>query len=157
LIHAKAGKGTKISASAFHEVVAQAMKNLVYLTRNASPPKGVASWRRNQKWNGTGVARLYRTSAGLPCGAALWKKLRSEIVGDSNPDLYVVLVTTGCCDLNELKGAVSDPRRRTPETAQLLHLLDGLNGYARQLGVRLVVYDLPYNPKASKSAKAKAN
>jgi hypothetical protein len=28
--------------------------------------------------------------------------------------------------------------------AQLTHLLDGLNSYARQLGVRVLIYDLPY-------------
>ena len=33
-IHAKAGPGAGVSASSFHDVVAQAIKNLVYLTRN---------------------------------------------------------------------------------------------------------------------------
>jgi hypothetical protein len=144
LIHAKAGDGKKVSASAFHDVVAQAMKNLVYLTRNGEVPDGVRSWRRNAKWNRTSIPRLYRTSDSLPCRERLWNKLKSDIIGSSNPELYVVLVTTGCCDLQELKQAAIDPSKHTPEIAQLLHLLDGLNGYARQLGVRLVVYDLPY-------------
>jgi len=52
--------------------------------------------------------------------------------------------TTGCCDRDKLEEAIKDHSKRTSETAQLLHLLDGLNGYARQLGVRLLVYDLPY-------------
>jgi hypothetical protein len=144
LIHAKAGNGKKVSASAFHDVVAQAMKNLVYLTRNAEAPDGVGSWRRNAKWNNTSIPRLYRIPDGLPSCDRLWDKLKSDIIGSSNPELNVVLVTTGCCDLQELKQAASDPSKRVPEIAQLLHLLDGLNGYARQLGVRLVVYDLPY-------------
>jgi hypothetical protein len=54
-----------------------------------------------------------------------------------------------------LKEAIDDPSKRTHETAQLFHLLDGLNGYARQLGVRLSVYDLPYKPEVSKSTKGK--
>src|SRR5262249_28992685 len=54
LIHAKAGSGAGISASAFHEVVAQAMKNLVYLTRSADIPDGVGSWMPSGRWNGTG-------------------------------------------------------------------------------------------------------
>jgi hypothetical protein len=66
------------------------------------------------------------------------------VLGDSNPELFVALVTTGCCDRDRLKEAIEDASKRTPETAQLLHLLDGLNGYARQLGVRLLIYDLPY-------------
>lgn len=144
LVHAKAGNGKKVSASAFHEVVAQAMKNLVYLTRNGEVPDGVGSWRLNAKWNGTSIPRLYRIPNGVPSGERLWNKLKSEIIGSSDPELYVVLVTTGCCDFQELKQATSNPSKRSPEIAQLFHLLDGLNGYARQLGVRLIVYDLPY-------------
>ena len=153
LIHAKDGSGKdkdgntipkKISASAFHDVVAQAMKNLVYLTRTSEVPQGIGRWAANGKWNGTSVPRLLRMPNGMPTRAALWKKLQTEIVQASNPELYVILVTTGCCDLRELKQAVVDPAKRTPEVAQLLHLLDGLSGYARQLGVRLHVRDLPF-------------
>jgi hypothetical protein len=144
LLHAKAGGGSRISASAFHDVTAQAMKNLVYLTRNSETPEGIGSWRRDGKWNSTGVRRLYRAPRGVPSGRALWRKIKDDIVGTSNPGLYVVLVTTGCCDLNELKRAVRDENFRTPEVAQLLYLLDGLNGYARQLGARLLIFDVPY-------------
>lgn len=144
LIHAKAGTGRKISASAFHDVVAQAMKNLVYLTRNAEVPKGVNSWQPNAKWNRTSIPRLYRAPRGVPVRERLWNKLKSDLIYTSKAELFVVLVTAGCCDSQELKQAADDPGKRTPEVAQLLHLLDGLNGYARQLGVRLVVYDLPY-------------
>lgn len=144
LIHAKVGDEKKISASAFHDVVAQAMKNLVYLTRNGDIPKGANSWRRDAKWNGTRIPRLYRAPVGAPVSVNLWNKLKADIIGSSNPELFVVLVTAGCCDLDELKKAVRVPAKRTPEVAQLLHLLDGLSGYARQLGVRLLVRDLPY-------------
>ena len=144
LIHAKAGDGKAVSASAFHDVVAQAMKNLVYLTRNAEVPSGVCSWEPNGKWNKTGVPRVYRAPHPVPQKKALWKKIKSEIIESSTPELFVVLVTTGCCNLDELKAAVKDPNKRTPQLAQLLHLLNGLNGCARQLGVRLVVRDLPY-------------
>ena len=144
LIHAKASDGKAVSASAFHDVVAQAMKNLVYLTRNSEVPAGVNSWESNGKWNKTGVQRVYRAPDAFPQKKALWKKIKSEIIESSAPQLFVVLVTTGCCDLDELTAAVNDPNKRTPEIAQLLHLLDDLNGYARQLGVHLIVRDLPY-------------
>lgn len=144
-IHAKAGDGAGISASAFHDVVAQAMKNLVYLTRTTEVPDGIKKWSRTAKWNKTGIPRLYRTTAQLPEGSALWKKLQSDIIGSSNPQLYVILATCGCCDIGELKQAIGGQKKRTPELAQLLHLLDGLNGYARQLGVQLVIRDLPYH------------
>jgi len=141
LIHAKTGKGSKVSASAFHDVAAQAMKNLVYLTANSEVPKGVASWRRNAPWNKTGLPRLYRSTTSTPEGKALWSAIRSDIMGSSNPELYVVLVTAGCCDPAALQQAMK--AKRTPEIAQLSHLLDGLHGYARQLGVRLLIRDLP--------------
>jgi hypothetical protein len=133
-----------VSASAFHEIVAQATKNLVYLTRTAGVPKGVKNWARTSGWNGTKVPRLVRTREGLPDRARLWEKIKSEIICSSDPGLFVVLVTTGCCDLAELRRAALDPGKRTPETAQLFHLLDGLNGHSRQLGVRLPIRDLPY-------------
>lgn len=156
LVHAKAGKGTGISASAFHDVVAQAMKNLAYLTRNAEKPDGVSSsWKVSSLWNNTGIPRLYKLPAGYPTATTLWKKLRDEIIDAANAQLHVVLVTTGCCDLPTLRDAVRDPTKRTAETAQLLHLLDGLVGYARQLGVRVTVIDVPFlrPPKPAASAK----
>jgi hypothetical protein len=144
LIHAKAGEGTGISASAFHDVVAQAMKNLVYLTRGAEAPGGVQAWRKKAKWNETAISRIIRAPNGLPEKAALWSKLKSDIIDSSDPNLFVVLVTTGCCDLKKLAEATTDANKRTPETAQLFHLLDGLNGYARQLGVKVHIRDIPY-------------
>lgn len=144
LIHAKAGKGSGISASAFHDVVAQAMKNLTYLSRNNEIPKGVNSWSEGEKWFKTSIPRLYRFSQDFPTKKDLWEKIRKEIIETSNPSLYVILLTTGCCDLGKLKNAINDPKYRTPETSQLLHLLDGLHGYSRQLGVNLILYDLPY-------------
>jgi hypothetical protein len=145
LIHAKAAKGFKISASAFHEVTAQAVKNLVYMTRNSEVPKGIGSWRRDGRWNETGIPRMYRLPASLPSGQTLWQRLKDDIIGTSNPELYVVLLTTGCCHVPTLKEAIRNPSKRTPEVAQLLYLLDGLNGLARQLGIRLVVFDVPYH------------
>lgn len=102
----------------------------------------------HEKQNGT--TRVFQDSIDFPrtfpAPSVSGKGIKSDIIGSSNPELFVVLVTTGCCDLQYLKRATSDPSKRTPEVAQLFHLLDGLNGYARQLGVRLIVYDLPYQP-----------
>jgi superfamily II DNA or RNA helicase len=146
LIHAKAGEGSKISASAFHDVVAQAMKNLVYLTKNGGTPQGVDNWHSEAYWSRTKIPRLCRCPDGFPSKSGIWKLIKSNIINSSDPDLFIILVTTGCCDIHELKKAVHDSQYRTPETGQLLHLLDGLNGYARQLGVKLLIYDLPYSP-----------
>lgn len=144
LIHAKAGSGSKISASAFHDVVSQAMKNLCYLTPNPETPDGVKSWWRGAKWNRTKINRV-SIPAGYPVKEKLWNKIRSEIIESANPELFVILVTTGACNLSELTLAVTDPTKRTPETAQLMHLLDGLNCHSRQLGVKLKVFDIPFD------------
>jgi hypothetical protein len=152
LIHAKAGSGSGISASAFHEIVAQAMKNLTFLTRNAGEPKGASSWSRRHRWNNTGVSRIQRLPTGFPTSQALWRKIKEDILWGSDPRLWVVLATSGCCDLSALQRAVKDPAMRTAETAQLLHLLDGLNAYARQLGIRVLIFDLPYHTAKSKAA-----
>lgn len=158
LVHAKAGAGAGISASAFHDVVAQAMKNLVYLTRAEEVPGGAGSWTAATRWNNTDIPRLYVAPPGCPTGTDLWAKLRDEIITSANGKLHVVLATTGCCDLTQLKQAVTDPAKRTAETAQLLHLLDGLIGYARQLGVRVTIFDVPFasaKPKKPRGAGSK--
>jgi hypothetical protein len=90
-MHAKAGDRKLISASAFHDVVAQAMKNLVYLTRNAQQPDGVNRWSRSDKWNNTGIPRLYRAPSGTPVKQKLWDKIKSTIIDASNPDLLLSL------------------------------------------------------------------
>lgn len=143
-IHAKAGKGSKVSASAFHVVVSQAMKNLRYLTMIRDIPGGAKSWNPDNTWSRTNIPILYQFQDGLPTGENLWNKIKTEIINSSSPELYVVLVTTGCCDKNELTIAANKPDRRTPEIAQLFHLIDGLHGNSRQLGVKLIIYDLPY-------------
>ncbi len=144
LIHAKAGKGRKIPAADWHEVVAQAMKNLAYLTPNAETPDRATSWRAVAKWNKTNILILQKKPATCPEGVPLWKMIRKEIIENANAELYVALVTTGIVSINALTDAVNNPKKRTPETAQLFHLLDGLNGHTRQLGVRLKIYDIPY-------------
>lgn len=155
LLHAKVGDGAKISASAFHEVVAQAIKNLAYLTPNAGTPKGVGSWKSAAVWNRTGVLKIFKAPAGIQQKEKLWKRLQADIVDMPDGELHVVLVTAGCCDRKSLKDAIDNPTLRTPETAQLFHLLEGLNGYARQLGVRLTIVDIPFDDHLVVAANAK--
>ncbi|MGG4580772.1 DEAD/DEAH box helicase [Alcaligenes sp. Me129] len=156
LLHAKTGGGSSISASDFHEVVAQAIKNLVYLTPNAETPKGAKSWKSDVFWNKTGVPRILKTPTSVEKGTPLWKRLKADIIDAPDGELHVVLVTAGCCDKMRLKHAIDTPSARTSETAQLLHLLEGLNGYARQLGVRLTVVDIPFDDQFVVAARAKA-
>ncbi|EEV1759719.1 DEAD/DEAH box helicase family protein [Escherichia coli] len=159
LLHAKTGSGFKISASAFHEVVSQAIKNLVYLSPNAEIPQGVNSWKKGVYWNKTKIERVIYSPQGSAEGEDLWKNLNSGIVKSSNSELHVVLVTTGCCNRQSLQDAINNKNKRTPETAQLFHLLEGLNGYSRQLGIRLTIVDIPFDNSLvlEKREKAKKN
>lgn len=141
-IHAKVGTGSRISATAFHDVVAQAMKNLVFLAASPETPKRARSWTKRNHWNKTAVPIVQRCPADLGEGEKLWQALRSQIIESANPNLYVVLATAGMVDRQSLSNAIQDRAARTPETAKLLHLMDALNGHARQFGVRLMIYDL---------------
>ncbi len=159
LLHAKTGEGNSISASAFHEVVAQAIKNLAYLSPNAETPNGASSWAAGRYWNKTAVERIIKIPANLKTGIDLWDKLKSDIIQSADGELHVVLVTAGCCNRTALQEAIDDSTKRTPETAQLFHLLEGLNGYARQLGIKLTIVDIPFDNKhvaAKAAAKAAA-
>lgn len=153
LLHAKIGDGAKISASSFHEVVAQAIKNLAYLSPNAETPKGAPSWTIGTLWNQTGVERVVKAPKGTQFGVNLWERLKTDITQSADGELHVVLVTAGCCDRQRLHDAIDDQSKRTPETAQLFHLLEGLNGYSRQLGVKLTVVDIPFDDRLVVAAK----
>ena len=153
-LHVKSGKGRSISASAFHDVVAQAMKNLCYSVPTAEAPQGAKdSWEISAKWNKTQIPRLYKMPKGCPTSTKLWGKIRSEILQDNDREVFVMLVTSGCIDRDNFAKAIKDPNERTHETAQLVHLLDGLNSQARQLGVELQVKDVPYLKSVAKAAK----
>lgn len=155
LIHAKVGVGRQVSASEFHEVIAQAMKNFAYFTRNADRPKGAKSWRVDAKWNKTQIPRLITSNGVVGQGEALWQQIKSEILESSSPDLYAILITAGCGDVDAMKAAVDTPSKRDAELGQFFHLLDGMNSYARQLGVKVLIYDLPYRPHAGKARKVR--
>lgn len=144
-IHAKASSSNaKISASAFHDVVAQASKNMVYLTPRPDTPDGAGSWTECTKWNNTNIPRLYLSPKGSPTGTDLWDKVVEEILDQPERNLFVILATCKCVSKSALSAAVSNASQRTPETAQLVHLLDGLNSQARQLGVKVEVKAVPH-------------
>ncbi|TLS17079.1 MAG: DEAD/DEAH box helicase [Betaproteobacteria bacterium] len=157
LLHAKIGDGAKISASSFHEVVAQAIKNLAYLSPNAETPEGASSWKIGSFWNQTAVERIVKVPPNsTKFGIDLWTSLKTDIIQSADGELHVVLVTAGCCDRQRLQDAIDNRSKRTPETAQLFHLLEGLNGYARQLGVRLTVIDIPFDERLVIAAKQRS-
>lgn len=166
-IHAKSSEGYSISCSAFHDLISQAMKNLVYFTRNKDIPKKVTgSWNHDSHWNGTNIKKLYKMNEKtnnvienkIECkikgekrnecyGKELWSKIKNELIYNSEANLYIFLVTTGCMKYKDLIESISKKEKRMPETAQLLYLLDGFINYAGQLGVKVKLIDIPFYDK----------
>jgi|GEM_PF-1636947 len=156
-VHAKQGKGSKISASDFHDIVSQAIKNLVYFSPSSDAPDGVANWTSSQKWNKTLISRMQKNAIKTGEGQALWTRVKDEIFGSVSAQLHVVLATAGCCDLQTLTTAITTPASRTAETGQLMHLLNGLNGTVRSLGARLSILNLPSPPRKKTPRKSKGS
>ncbi len=148
-VHAKQGKGSKISASDFHDIVSQAMKNLLYFSPASDDPEGTAGWNTAQKWNKTQISRIQKNSLQTPEGNAIWSRVKEQIFGAPDAQLHVVLATAGCCDLKTLQNAITQTGSRTAETGQLMHLLNGLNGTVRSLGAQLSILNLPVPPKST--------
>ncbi|QAR45031.1 DEAD/DEAH box helicase [Kosakonia cowanii] len=153
-IHAKVGDASTISASAFHEITSQAMKNLTYISRSVEMPSGVGQWARTSKWNNTKIPRIYKSSGIKEEGSELWNKIRREIITSADAKVMIVLVTSGCCNIELLEKVVKKDEKREPQVAQLFFLIDGLIGYARQLGASVKIIDIPYNERLKPPAKS---
>jgi hypothetical protein len=93
-VHAKADSdGSPLSASAFHDVCSQAVKNLAPLTPQwDTHPKDPTAW--NRRWNGGNIGivqdRIRRRPAGYTA-ASIWEKLR-DLVRDPSTERQVWIV-----------------------------------------------------------------
>lgn len=139
-IHAKHGKGRNVSASALHDVVAQALKNLGVLSRAGSNPAHLDRWNRNAVWPGTNIHRWRYGSKSLPTENALWARIRSEILEHPNGKREVWLVVGQTLEKKALMEQLHDPNKRDPVTGQVVHLLSSLHATCSQINVSLRVF-----------------
>jgi len=137
-VHAKCAH-SKRSASALHDVVAQAIKNLNVSTPASEVPSKLEKWTRSEKWNNTKIARWRIGSNRLPEREALWSKIRSEILDHSQGQKEIWLVLGDTLEKADLMNRIKGTKPRTAETGQIIYLLSNLNALCRQVGATLRV------------------
>jgi hypothetical protein len=137
-LHAKCAHA-KRSASALHDVVAQAVKNLNVSTRGGELPAKIARWTRTEKWRDTRINRWRCGSKALPERDALWELIRREILDHPQGQKEVWLVLGDTLESADLLDRIKGVSERLPETGQIVYLLSNLNSLCRQLGATLRV------------------
>lgn len=144
LYHAKYGEQT-LSASALHDVIAQALKNLGRFEATAEDVRDRADlWRSN--YTGTQIARVRRNRSGAPIHDALESTL-------SDPFLVqqVVVVTNALSrsDLTEAIASVDSGCQIGAHVAQLFWLLVEFHSACVAQGYRPIVYCRPDTTRAT--------
>jgi superfamily II DNA or RNA helicase len=139
-VHAKHGKDRKVSASALHDVVAQALKNLGVFARSGPKPAHLGRWNRRALWAGTKILRWRRGSETLPVEDDLWAKIRSDILEHPDGKKEVWLVVGQSLEKMALVEQLQDPQKRDAVTGQIVHLLSYLHASCSQIGVELKVF-----------------
>jgi hypothetical protein len=137
-IHCKYGGGSKLSATAFHDLCSQASKNLVYLRTNRFPDR-IMTWNRDSFWNKTKIKRWIIGSARLPERKDLWMKLRHDILDHPAGHVEIWLVLGDGLEVEKLQELAGQPNE-TPELGPLLHLLDGLVANCAEAAATLKVF-----------------
>jgi len=139
-IHGKHGKHHVVSASALHEVVAQALKNLGVLSRSATKPANLGRWNRQAFWPGTRIRRWSYGASSLPTGDALWERIRSDVLDHPHGQKEVWLMVGRTLEKDALLDQLADPAKRDAVTGQVVYLLSSLNSACSQIGVKLRVF-----------------
>ncbi len=141
-LHAKAGDGSKLSASALHEVVSQAVKNLLWLQPiNVDVPK-VGYWGEDwslKKKNGNQHVVERLRAGSFVQGHGMWSHARS-VITNPNADREVWLVLGAVLSESALRAAVENP---TPQLIQIYALLQTAWSAVSQVGGRLRVFCSP--------------
>jgi len=141
-IHAKqvgaGGQGTK-SASAFHALCSQVMKNLAPITPQwEGSLKNVGIW--NKKWRGTTgqVDKRIRRSPGNPKAAAIWAEIRDAIRNPSASREVWLVVGAG---LSFAAFEAARSKARPPGyLIQLIYLLQGTWSAVSSVGGILKIF-----------------
>jgi hypothetical protein len=145
-IHAKASGTTRsYSASALHDVAAQAIKNLHHLQPFADTHMSTATWTGN--WSAaphvagsTGRLRHGNFSS----GPEMWKHIRS-VIAEPSSDREIWLVVGNSLSKAALQAQANKrrPARPAAEAIQVFSLLQTTWGAVSQLGARLRIFCSP--------------
>jgi superfamily II DNA or RNA helicase len=138
-VHAKASSRVrKRSASALHDVAAQAIKNLPHLQPLADTPMATATW--TQPWHAAGVTGSTRRlrEGNFATGEEMWAHVRA-VVAAPQSDREVWLVLGRSLSKSSLE-AEAGRRRPAAEALQVFSLLQTTWGAVSQLGARLRIF-----------------
>ena len=138
----KVVKGSDLSASAFHEVASQAIKNLRYLTLGNKDVPKTDYWSKDWTHAGHSTSRI-RMSMGTPIqsGSDIWKAIDRRIQSHGY-QREVWVVAGASLSLTKLKVELAK-KSPEPHAAQAYVLLTGLWSTAQQCGIRLRVFCSP--------------
>lgn len=141
--HAKASRIThRCSASALHDVAAQAIKNLHHLQPLSVAPMDRRQWTRPWSARPHVVGETYRQRYGVfESSEDMWKHICSRIQApDTDREVWLVL---GNGLSKEHLQVQASKRRPAPEAIQVFSLLQATWGAVSQLGARLRIFCSP--------------
>jgi hypothetical protein len=143
-VHAKGKKQddkSYVSATSFHELVAQAMKNMKYLAIGNEDKPSTASWT-NEWTDGThGHITRHRSGQKSSTGDAYWKRI-NRVVQSHGAEKEVWLVLGASLSLSRLEKALKKPK--PSGVAVAMHaLLSSAWSTSQQYGVRLRIFCSP--------------
>jgi hypothetical protein len=141
LIHAKTSKPpSPTSASALHDVVSQAVKNLTYLQPFDEVKPDTRLWMR--PWKAKDGGSINRKRAGdFASGADAWKQIR-EVIADPQADREVWLVLGQSLSVARLKEELGKSKP-APQVMNIYSLLQTAWAATSQMGARLRIFCSP--------------
>lgn len=139
LIHAKAGTGQRRSASVFHDLAAQALKNLEYISPflDRKPPN-YPRWGNAWKAQGFSVKKRVRIGGSK---AQAWSAL-SKLIRNPTTTREVWLVLGAGFSAGDFEARVGK-KKQPPEDVQVLYLLSALWSGVSAVGARLRIFCSP--------------
>jgi hypothetical protein len=143
LIHAKAFENAKLSsATAFHDVCSQAIKNLIWLHPfSASETTNATKWNGEWKKGDIGVVSSRIRRGGVD-GESIWQEL-NNLTRNPSSKKEVWLVMGQGFSLSHFKEIIEDPTKRPPEVVQIIFLLQSTWGAVSSVGATLKVFCSP--------------
>jgi hypothetical protein len=140
-VHAKAGQGSSLSASALHDVASQAMKNLMYMQPLVDDEPKAKNWTR--PWSSRGVdgtAPRQRVGS-FRTTAKIWQHIRGVIADpQSEREVWLVIGRSLSRSALEAEALRSKPKA---EALQIYSLLQTTWGAVSQVGARLRIFCSP--------------
>lgn len=143
LIHAKAFEKAKLSsATAFHDVCSQAIKNLSWLHPFSTNDETNAN-KWDKEWKGGEIGVVHsRIRKGEIDGKKLWTELNNLIRNPSSKKEVWLVMGKGF-SLGHFKELIEDTNKTTPEIIQIMFLLQSTWGAVSSVGATLRVFCSP--------------